>query len=127
MSHVRVRHEHAVAPDHRASRLCRRAVQRDELSDNRPVADLDRRRLPPVFQILRWATDRRHRMDLALLANSAAAVDDGAGSDPGSVTDCDIIFNNSKLSNLHSLSDHGLWTYDSAGVNLNRHYDVVGF
>ena len=72
---VHVRHQEAVLPDRRLERLRRSAIDRGVFADRRAVADLDRRRLALVLEILRVAAEHGSDADLHVGAESDVALE----------------------------------------------------
>src|SRR5690606_10141688 len=84
---VRVGHQQAVAPDHRAPGGGRAAVQGRELPDERAVSDLQGRTLALELQILRIRAQDGPVRDLAILPERGVTLHGDPRADLGAVSD----------------------------------------
>jgi hypothetical protein len=105
VSNVRIRHEETIVSDGGLAGRSRAAVQRHKLAHHDPVANGQRRRLTGILQILGSTANGRIRVDLAVTADAAAAVDDRMGADARSFTYRDIIFDNRERTDRYSIGE----------------------
>ena len=79
----------------------------DELADMIPLADLDRRRLAAVLQVLRGEADRNERIDSCVFTDRCLAIDDDVRIEPHAVGNGNVVADRSKT-DLHNSPRRGL-------------------
>jgi hypothetical protein len=127
MRYVRVSHEKTIAPNGCLAALDCSAIERYELANHGPLANLQNGWLAFILQVLRRASDGCSLVDLAITTKARAIVDSGVGPDPRSVPNHYIILNNGVRAYVNIFSKVGFWTDNCMRIDLNRHQDEEVF
>lgn len=124
--HVAIRHEEAIVADSRDPAFDSRPVEGYELPNDNIVADLEKCLLTGIFEVLRRTRDRSPVENPAPGSNPRSARDHGIGPHGGSVANDNIIFNDGKRPDGHTLPELRLGTDDRTLINLNAHLEQFG-
>jgi len=121
VSHMRIRHEQRVAANRSLSAADCSPVQRNKLSHDSPVAELQDGGFSLVFQILRRTAHRGKGVNPALTTNTGSAVDDGMSPYPRPISYRCVILNNREGTYVNIFSKNGFRTDNGVGIETDWH------
>ncbi len=93
-------------------------MDRAELAEDVPLADLEKRRLAAVLEVLRLEADGGVGKELIARANLARAVDRRVMTHVAAVAELDLRADDRVRANDHTGAEPGLGINDGGGVNL---------
>jgi hypothetical protein len=124
VGHVRVRHEQTIPSNVCSSALRSCPIERHKLSNDRLLANLKVRGLSSVLEVLRRPADGGPVKDLTFTAEARPAADKSAGTNPSSVSNDHVIFDDRKRPDGDVGSQLRLWAHNGVFIDLNAHEKI---
>ena len=124
MRHMRAHHEEVPVPDggvHAAAPGAR--IHGDMLADDISGADLQRRRLIGIFEVLRRMPDRCEREYPCVRANGCASRDNDMGVQNAAIAESDFPAHMAKRPDLHAFAECRALLDNSARMDGARHHN----